>query len=165
MPNLLLQQTFKPLLSCASLLLLWISAAGAGWLIAAFDLPWYGWLGIAGTVLYLCQVGLDGIAVANVGLIFMMSLATLKKSWPAVLGGALPGSNSRLWAAALIAIWIGAILWLYLLVYGRTAMQKILRYSNVSMRHAASLLTLSTLSAGFVGWFIYSLTPYLDAAF
>lgn len=132
--------------------------------MAAFALPWYGWAGAAGIVIHLCQVGGDGIALANFGLILAMSLATLKKSWPAALDAALPHTNARLWAASLIVIWLGSMVWLYLLVYGRWAMQQFLRDLDVSVRYAASLLALLTLSAGFFGWFLYSLLPYLDAS-
>ncbi len=159
---MLLQQASKPLLPSISLTILWLGALGGGWLLAAFALPWYGWLGVSGLVIYLVQVERDGIALANFGLVVTMSLITLQKTWPAGLGGTLPQSNARLWAASLIALWLGAMIWFYLLSLGRSQTQQILRHLDLPLRYAPSLVTLFTLSAGVLGWLVHGFMPYLN---
>ncbi|MGB3616059.1 MAG: hypothetical protein WBA10_19865 [Elainellaceae cyanobacterium] len=155
MSNLQLKQNKAPVLSLAYIAGLWLTCLGLAWLTAAFAPPWYAWLAISAVVIYLCHVGLDGLAIANVGLILLMSMATLRKSWPTSLEIVLPDHDVRQWATLLIVVWIGAMLWLGGLSYGRSHVQQLLRGLGLPVRYAPSGLTLLMLLAGLIGWLIH----------
>lgn len=124
--------------------------------MAAFALPWYGWLIAAGLTLYLAQVGQDGIAIANVVLIVAMSVATLRKAWPMGLEVIFPDYDAKQWATLLMVIWMGGITWLVLLGYGRSRLQRILRQLGLSARYAAPLMAGLTLLTVLIGRLLQS---------
>jgi len=106
-------------------------------------------------VVYLCHVGLDGLAIANVGLIMLMSMATLRKSWPTSLEVILPNHDVRQWAVLLMVVWIGAMLWLGGLGHGRLHSQQVLRSLGLPIRYAPAGLTLFIVLAGLAGWLLH----------
>ena len=148
-------QSSRPILSGFWLLLVGIGGVAAGWLLAAFALPGYGWLIAFVLLLYLAQVGPDGIAIANIVLVMAMTLATLLKAWPSALDALFPNHDARQWATVLIVIWIGGIGWLVLLGYGRSHLQRVLQSLGLPGRYAAPLMAGLALIAVLLGRLVH----------
>ena len=124
--------------------------------MAAFTPPWYSWAVLLALVAYLAQVGRDGLAIANVALVLTMSAATLSKAWPTSLDALLPDHNAKQWAALLIVIWAGGILWLALMASGRSHLQLLLQRLGLAGRYAAPLAAGLAAMAVLLGRLVHS---------
>ncbi len=96
----------------------------AGWLLAAFQVPWPVWLGTLAITLHLIQVGPAALALASSWVMGLIAVAAVVKAWVSVWNARLPLEQAGLWAQGLLLIWLGATLLLLLLAYARPLLRR-----------------------------------------
>lgn len=139
----------KPSSAFLYLLILLLSCGGAGWLLAAFQVPWPIWLGTLAMMLHLIRSGTAAIPLSTGWVVSLMSLAAVLKSWTPAWDSRVPYEQAQLWAKGLLGIWCGAIALVVLLAQTSRPL-KVLGWSDRKDRWLLTLLVWGALGLG--GW-------------
>lgn len=115
----------NPAIARIYLLVLSLGYVSAGWLLAAFQVPGFVWIGTLGIVLYLTKAGADAIVVASAWVVGVISVGAVLKVWTPVWHSRLPYENAQLWAVGLLLIWLWAMMLVVLLAFAQIRMQTI----------------------------------------
>lgn len=92
---------YLPLQLC----ILWVSYSIGGFYLTACQANPLVWLLTGMIILYLADVGTGGLLLANLWAIGLLLTLTFTGHWPVVPIEWLPVNHSRIWAAALLALW------------------------------------------------------------
>ena len=115
----------NPAIAQIYLLVLSLGYVSAGWLLAAFQVSGFVWIGTLGTLLYLARSGADAIVVASTWVVGVISVGAVLKAWTPVWHSRLPYENAQLWAVGLLLIWLWAMVLVVLLAFAKIRMQTI----------------------------------------
>ena len=107
------------------LLVLGLGYVSAGWLLAAFQVSGFVWIGTLGILLYLAKAGADAIVVASAWIVGVISVGAVLKLWTPVWHSQLPQENAKLWAFGLLLIWLWSMVLVILLAFAKIRMQAI----------------------------------------
>ena len=116
------------------LIVLSLGYGSVGWLLAAFQVPGFVWIGTSGILLYVAKIGADAIALASAWIVGVISVGAVLKAWTPVWHSRMPYEHAQLWASSLLLLWLWAMVLVVLLAFAKTRMQTIgfrfLRSSN-----------------------------------
>lgn len=135
-------------------ILLLLGYGFAGWLLAAFQVPWPVWLGTLAMTLHLIQVGAAALALSSGWVVGLIAIAVVVKAWARVWNPRLPLEQAQLWAQVLLLIWLGAMLLILLLAYARLLLPAALKGRWVMLA-----LTSFVWGALALGAWLYRLAP------
>jgi magnesium-transporting ATPase (P-type) len=131
-------------------LAVWLGYVSAGWLLAAFEVPWWVWLGTEAIILHLIKAGAEAIAVASAWIVVVISVAAVVKAWTPVWDSRIPFEHAQLWAGGLLFIWFWALGLVLLLAFAH----KLTRLNGFRTYRFKLLLLLTGAGLG-TGWFVY----------
>jgi hypothetical protein len=97
----------------------------AGWLLAAFQVPWVIWLGTLGVSLHLVKVRTNALALASAWIVALVSIAAVLKAWTPLWDSHLPLEHAQSWALGLLLIWLWAHCLALLLAFAKKPVQKL----------------------------------------
>lgn len=120
----LTQRSFK-LFAWAYLLLLLLGYGSAGWLLAAFGVPWLVWVGTLGITGHLIKAETDAIVLANVWVVAIVMVGVVIKAWVPQWGSRVPFEQAQLWAIGLLLLWLWAMILVALLAVARKPLRSI----------------------------------------
>ena len=109
-----------------------------GWLMAAFEMPWFVWLGTLAVTLHLSMVGTRAIFLANTWLVGLMAAGAVFKSWPAIWDSTVPKTDGALWASGLLGIWTSSIVLILVLAFATKPLQS-LGITSVKVQQSISI--------------------------
>lgn len=92
-------------LSWLYLVALFLEYILAGWVLSAYNAPWFAWIGTQAVTLHLAWVGFDAVAVAVAWIICIVWAAAFSRAWPK----SVPWPGESVWIAALALIWLLAL--------------------------------------------------------
>lgn len=107
------------------LVVLFLGYASAGWLLAAFQVPWPIWLGTVTITWYLTKVGPDAIAIASGWVVAIISIGAVEKAWAPVWSRQTPYQQAQLWASGLLLLWFWAVLLVLMLAFADRPLQQL----------------------------------------
>lgn len=112
-------------LAWAYLLLLLLGYLSLGWLLAAFQVCWFVWVGTLGVILHLITAKTDAIAIASAWVVAIVSIAAVVKAWTPLWDSRVPSEHAQLWAIGLLLIWLWAHILVLLLAFARKPMRRL----------------------------------------
>lgn len=133
------------------LILLGMGCVAAGWLLAAFQVPWFVWCGTLGVMGHLARAKSDAIVLASAWVVLLMFIAAVTKAWTPAWYSNLPWENARLWARGLLLIWLGATGLVLLLAFAPSKLQSI----DWSTPRTSTCLLIFTWITLLLGGFLY----------
>lgn len=74
----------------------------AGWLLSAYNAPWFIWAGTGAVTLHLAWAGFDAVALAVAWMVGIVWAGAFAYAWPK----SIPWVGVAVWAGALALIWI-----------------------------------------------------------
>lgn len=123
----------------------------AGWLLAAFNTPFWVWFGTFLIVLYIANSGVEALVIANAWIVLIMFLVTVFKYWPEIWPSRIPQKEIALWSTTIMLLWILGIV----LVTGLALTHKAMKRSGfTAIQRFSILVSLTGLGLG-GGWFIF----------
>lgn len=135
------------------LALLLLGYGFAGWLLAAFQVAWFVWVGTLAMTLHLIRARSAAIALSSSWVAIVISIAAVTKAWAAVWDSRVPFQHAQLWAEGLLLIWLGAIGLVVLLAFADTAIQPF----GLKQKRLGLYLTLAIWGALGIGKLLYQL--------
>ncbi|WP_295454149.1 hypothetical protein [uncultured Thiodictyon sp.] len=136
------------LLGWGYLSILLLSYTLVGWMLAAFQVPWWIWLVTFAVTLHLIRSGPAAIALASTWVTGVMFVAAVMKAWTPLGNSRLPYSNAQLWALGLLGIWIGAIGCVVLLAGAPQFVTRALGRPGKHVAYALVLLVVAAMAGG-----------------
>ncbi|MDY6936884.1 MAG: hypothetical protein SWY16_04385 [Cyanobacteriota bacterium] len=129
-------------------IVLFIGYIWIGWLLAAFEMPWFVWLGTSMVTLHLSVAGTRAIFLANTWLVGLIAVGALGKCWPAIWDETVPKKDGALWATGLLGIWVSAIILIVMLAFAPQPLHSLGFASRKIQRGISIGLTWIAIGAG-----------------
>lgn len=89
-----------------SLFSLGLGYLGLGWLLAAFNAPFWIWCGTLLLILYLAKSGIEAVFIANLWIVIVMFFVTIFKPWPEIWPSQIPKHEIAIWATTVMILWL-----------------------------------------------------------
>ncbi|MEO0491607.1 MAG: hypothetical protein AAF215_32635 [Cyanobacteria bacterium P01_A01_bin.123] len=123
-----------------------------GYLLAAYEVPGWGWGITLATLAYLIFVGNGGLLLANVWVLLLCSLGIYRDKWPSTWPVANPYNPAPQRAAIFLCIWLGAVILMVVLSSASENLQRHGSSKQDCLKQLGFWVLLSTTFGGALYW-------------